>query len=144
MRRLVKFLRLGRAERRLRVAAWATLLWIKIALTLLPFKIVYGWVSRLAGESSKPAARGGASPVDVSRALQSVCGYVPGGRNCLARALAGKLLITRRGYAVTLRVGVARLGERIQAHAWLEHDGRVLIGQDDAVQFTPFPPDLIK
>lgn len=55
---------------------------------------------------------------------------MPGGRNCLARALAAELMLGRYGYSSQLKIGVAKTpsGE-FEAHAWLESEGRVLIGR---------------
>lgn len=54
---------------------------------------------------------------------------LPGGP-CLTQALVLQYLLLRRGEASTrLHIGVARGSEDdLQAHAWVEKDGRVLIG----------------
>ena len=48
---------------------------------------------------------------------------------CLTQALAAQVLFVRHQYAVDLRIGVAK-GEAggLEAHAWLEHGGRVVVG----------------
>lgn len=62
-------------------------------------------------------------------------------RACLTQAMAAEWLLARRGLVTHLQIGVAK-GEdgRLQAHAWLEQDGRILIGGSDSPQqFTPLP-----
>ncbi len=62
-------------------------------------------------------------------------------RPCLTQALALWGLLERHGYQSQLRIGVAREGAaQLKAHAWIEKDGRVLIGgrrSPDA--FVPLP-----
>jgi hypothetical protein len=54
-------------------------------------------------------------------------------RPCLTQALAARYLLARRGVATRLHIGVARGdGGVLSAHAWLERDGRVLIGGDQS------------
>jgi hypothetical protein len=48
-------------------------------------------------------------------------------------------LLQREGYAPQLRIGVSK-AEGFAAHAWLELEGKVLIGDSDVARFTPFPP----
>jgi hypothetical protein len=59
---------------------------------------------------------------------------------CLARALAAQALLARRGHASELRLGVAGGAGRVfEAHAWLERDGRVLIGGPVDERYVPLP-----
>jgi hypothetical protein len=55
--------------------------------------------------------------------------YLPGEVKCLARALATQILLHRYGYTATLCLGVAK-GEKgqLEAHAWVESQGEVVIG----------------
>jgi len=60
---------------------------------------------------------------------------------CLRQALLVEALLARRGIASELRIGVRNLATTgFGAHAWVERDGRVLIGGDDAAsQHLPLP-----
>jgi hypothetical protein len=53
-------------------------------------------------------------------------------RPCLTQALAARYLLSRGGISSVLRIGVARSGEDLQAHAWLERDGVVIIGGEQS------------
>ena len=48
---------------------------------------------------------------------------------CLTQALAAQVLFARHAHAVDLKIGVAK-GDAggLEAHAWLEHGGRVVVG----------------
>jgi hypothetical protein len=64
------------------------------------------------------------------------------GKPCLTEGMATRLLLGRRGLPTELRIGVL-LPEhgRLKAHAWVEHEGRILIGAlPDLQRFTPLPP----
>lgn len=55
--------------------------------------------------------------------------YMPGNVKCLARALTTDVLLNCNDYPSSLRIGVAKekVG-KLEAHAWVESQGRVLIG----------------
>lgn len=58
--------------------------------------------------------------------------------NCLSQSLALARLLRRRGVVPTLQLGVRLTGPKFDAHAWVEHDGRVLNDtQDVHTRFTP-------
>ncbi|HEV8384288.1 MAG TPA: lasso peptide biosynthesis B2 protein [Candidatus Acidoferrales bacterium] len=78
------------------------------------------------------------SPEELARALARGSRLVPGS-TCLVQALAGQWLLQGEGYAPQLRIGVSK-AEGFEAHAWLELDGKVFIGDSDLQRFTPFPP----
>lgn len=64
----------------------------------------------------------------ISIAIQSCARLIPGA-SCLTQALAAEVLMKRRGYACTLRIGVARDGGGpLRAHAWLESKGVAVVG----------------
>jgi hypothetical protein len=73
------------------------------------------------------AGHGGADQPDmVIRAVEAASRFVPAS-NCLSEALTGWVLLTRANALPELRVGVIR-APRLEAHAWVETDGRVVIG----------------
>lgn len=57
----------------------------------------------------------------------------PATGTCLSQALTAQVLLRRNGYPARLRIGVARReGERLQAHAWVESGGRVVMGGSES------------
>ena len=57
---------------------------------------------------------------------------------CLAQALALHVLLQQAGYEVFLHIGVTNNEEgNLKAHAWIESQGRVLIGGSDLNSYTP-------
>jgi hypothetical protein len=66
--------------------------------------------------------------------------YVPAA-TCLTQALAGQVLLNQHCAPTVLRIGVMKdqRGE-FQAHAWIESQGRVVIGDvPDLASFTELP-----
>ena len=56
---------------------------------------------------------------------------------CLPRALAAQAMLRRRGVASRLCLGVAREGEALSAHAWLElGQDNIVVGEAQAPRFT--------
>lgn len=53
-------------------------------------------------------------------------------RPCLSQALAARWLLARDGYPTTLHLGVRQGAAGIEAHAWLEHDDRIVLGGTDS------------
>lgn len=138
MKRLGKFLRLNRSERRLLLRAALLLGAIRLGLWLLPFQTLRRFVVRITGKTQLRAAR-----VSVDRvvwAVEVVSRYMPGVK-CLARALATQALLRQYSHQAHIRIGVARTQKgKLQAHAWVESQGRIVSGGlGDLWRYTPLP-----
>jgi hypothetical protein len=60
------------------------------------------------------------------------------GTTCLTRALAATVLLERSGYPAQVRIGFGRNEEsRLVAHAWVESDGPIVLGDSDPTRYTP-------
>ncbi len=138
MRRLRKFVLLPRAERLLLVKTVFLLSAIRLGLWVLRFRNVRRILARLP--QGREARDNGHEipPGRIAWAVEVVGRHMPGTRNCLVQALATDVLLSRGGHPSRLRIGVAR-GRRgqLEAHAWVEHDGGILIGETGAELFTP-------
>lgn len=119
-----------------------TLLGLSRGLVLsVPFR----WLARNLGEQ-----RGGVSgdpqgtlPADQTRTAETVGAaiewasrHTPWRSNCLAKALAGRAMLARRGVPAALVLGVKRSGERLEAHAWLYAGERIVTGGAERPDFT--------
>jgi hypothetical protein len=71
--------------------------------------------------------------------------FVPA-TTCLTRAMAAQWILGRSGHSTRLRIGVRLSGnERLEAHAWLEECGIVVLGDaNDLSSFTrvPLPEEI--
>ncbi|HVA80168.1 MAG TPA: lasso peptide biosynthesis B2 protein [Candidatus Binataceae bacterium] len=128
MGRLAKLADLPPAERQLLVCGWAEVLVMRAAIWMFPYARVRRIVQRRAlrrfgADRQRPA------PNRIAWAVGAASGLVPGGRNCLVRALATETMLGRYGYPGELRFGVEKdAAGGIRAHAWLESGGRPIIG----------------
>lgn len=93
--------------------------------------------SRLPSDAASHRRTGpGADIRRITWAITRVSPAVPGAE-CLAQAVAARDWLARLGVQSVVRYGVRRDATRaIAAHAWLEHDGVVVLGQAD----TPYAP----
>lgn len=70
--------------------------------------------------------------------VRRIADRLPWHSTCLVRAIAGQLLLKRRG----LRGGVIRLGVKkenntLAAHAWLIYGPQTLLGGEEAISYVP-------
>ena len=117
------------------------LLWLglaRLAIMALPFR----WIAPRLGQHMAESAPTGA-PAQANRlrriawAITVVGRRTPWESDCLAQALAGKMMLRRRGYQSTLYLGVTRNGdEGLDAHAWLRSGDLILTGVHGKERFT--------
>ena len=61
-------------------------------------------------------------------------------RPCLTQALVGRLLLARHGIDTVIQIGVTKDDAELKAHAWLEHDGTIVLGgAQSRDEYRPFP-----
>jgi hypothetical protein len=90
----------------------------------LGLKRTQAWlVPRLQSRSS----RHGVDPARIARMVQIAARRGPVRAKCLPASLALQALLARAGVASELRVGVRKRGARLEAHAWVEHEGVALM-----------------
>jgi hypothetical protein len=135
-RRLAKFFRLSRSDRQLLVRAALAVVSAKLAIRTLRLPAARAAVTRLErlGWFVTPT-----SADRVVWAVEAVGRAIPGMKNCLVQAIAAEAILVRTGHRCELRIGAAKTGpDELIAHAWLESEGRVLIGEFELDRYTPF------
>lgn len=65
---------------------------------------------------------------NVIYAINIMSNYTPKA-TCLTRALAAQILLTKYHYLSTLKIGVSKKNDQFEAHAWLEVNNEVVLGQ---------------
>jgi len=136
-RHLIAFVRLPAHMRSLLVESLLLVLFVRMALTLLPFQRVRRMLTlsmRTPGpEEPDPTARSERICWAVAAAAQ----YVPAA-TCLTQALAAQVLLTRAGVQCRSYIGVRRDAAGIfAAHAWVACGDRVVVGARGHEEFTP-------
>jgi hypothetical protein len=62
---------------------------------------------------------------------------------CLSRSVALARMLARRNVSSEIRIGVRTREDRLEAHAWVEVDGRAVNDREDIVRsYTPFDQPL--
>jgi len=122
LRRVRTLAALPNAERCLLLRAF-TLLWLcRVALWLLPFRRVARWAER-----SRVRVGTGTEVDRIACAVSVAARFVPRA-TCLVRALAGARLFAEWGQRVRVVIGARKRADDLEAHAWLESGGQVVLG----------------
>ena len=136
--RLREFARLA-ADRRRRLLTALRLLWlVRVGLWTVSFRRLRGMLLRMEQKAPEQGSR--ATADELVWCIEAAKRYVPAA-TCLTCSMAAQVLLRRNGHGSTLRIGVAR-GTRggLEAHAWVECDSRVVVGEvDNLERFTPLP-----
>jgi Transglutaminase-like superfamily len=136
---LNKFLRLPAADRRLLMKVVLLVWMVRTGLWLIPFRVMRQLLAKMARGPIVSSAEESALVARIAWAVSVTSRYVPAA-TCLTQALATKVLLSRNGYHAVVRIGVARseMG-RFQAHAWVESNGKIVIGGSESSlqRYTP-------
>ncbi|MCU0527693.1 MAG: lasso peptide biosynthesis B2 protein [Elainella sp. Prado103] len=130
---------LAPTDRLLLLSAWLGLIIIRLGLFLFPFQTLRSGLTKWVAVHHPLF-----SPLSVDQivwAVEIASRLQPGGVKCLARALFTQSLLVQQGYPAQLRIGVAKssIGQ-LEAHAWVEHQGEIVIGAlPQLASFTPLP-----
>ena len=126
-----KLRRFSSAERTLLLQSLVLLAWVRLILWVLPFR----WVSRLLTPHSENHRIRTAIPEDrVIWAVRVMATRVPGA-TCLVQAMVAKYLLERCGRKPCLHFGITKDNGRLLAHAWLDVDGRTVLGGEVAATY---------
>jgi hypothetical protein len=129
------------AERRLLLRATLLLWAIRVGLLTLRFQALRRFLASVPQPPAGVRAPGVLSPDRIAWCVEAAGRYVPGARTCLNQALAAQALLKREGHPASLRIGVSRgEGGQLKAHAWVESQGRVVVGgAGDLSRYAPLP-----
>ncbi len=128
------------------IVALATLPLVNFGLKLVGYARLERWLATTSPtpRRSRPEAKAErvldrtADAVDVAARRGAIYG------TCLSRSLTLWWLLRWQGVSTTLNIGVRRATGIFEAHAWLEHAGRVINDRSDiGREFTPFDPEAL-
>jgi hypothetical protein len=137
MRGLLKSIRLKSGDRKILIKA-VTLLWaVRIGLWILPFQRLRELLSKRTRYAVAATQPDTTLVERITRGVNLMSRYVPAA-TCLAQALVTVTLLEEAGLPACLRIGVARSNGKLEAHAWVESKGEVIIGGThvDLTRFT--------
>lgn len=131
MRALFRLVSLKPGERRLLFTGMGLMPLVRIALSIWPV----GRVTHFLDGLNKRFPRSSGPEIELRQAancLRQAAQLCPLPTTCLSQAISAKMLMARYGHSAELCVGVLKSDNMLQAHAWLECPGDILVG-------TPVP-----
>jgi hypothetical protein len=129
-------------ERRVTAADCRMLAAVRVIHALARTAIVYLSIpaARRLLTALRPAALAIAGSAPEPRIIWAIeaCGRLAIDKStCLSRALTAELLLASAGRPLTLVIGVSASERGLLSHAWIERDGRVLIGGPQPPGYSP-------
>ncbi|MBI4500160.1 MAG: lasso peptide biosynthesis B2 protein [Gemmatimonadetes bacterium] len=108
----------------------AFIMLVRIGLRFLPHRSLQRLNHDHVVSAPPVYARDRGAPGRIAWALGALAPRLPGKNTCLIQALAAHAMLRRRGYPSELRIGVSGKDPAgaIKAHAWVECEGRVVVG----------------
>jgi transglutaminase superfamily protein len=134
------FWRLEVTRRRLVPEAAVLLLLVHVGLRLCSYSRLHRVLGFLASRTRVAPSVSAAGHVEVAWAVTTAGRRLPLKTTCLVEALATDAMLRRRHHASQLRFGVRQSGSgpRLDAHAWVECEGDLVIGiVDNLDDFAP-------
>lgn len=119
-----KFRSLPPPERWLLLHCGGLLIFVHLALILLPLTTVVG----LLGSRKRRSPSQGIPAERVCYLVEVAARHVPVNTTCLRKALVLYHLLAGRMAQLKVSVGTRMVDERFEAHAWLESEGQVIFG----------------
>jgi Transglutaminase-like superfamily len=140
IRRLRNFFRISRGDRQLLVMSLILLAAIRLGLWLLPFRTLLKLLTRISQPIKNAQITNLVTVGKIVWVVNVVSRYMPGVK-CLARALTTEVLMRRHQLSSQLCIGVAKTERgKLEAHAWVEYQGKVVIGGlSNLSKFVPLP-----
>lgn len=124
MKLLRKFRSLNPGERRLLLQTALVVAFSRVGLFVLPFGRLKDY---LAGRASNHPIREDIPIAHLVWAVRTAAIYIPRA-TCLTQVLAAKYQLERSGRRSRIHIGVASDNGRFLAHAWLECEGKTILG----------------
>ena len=128
-----KFLNLNNSEKIIIFKALVLLGIVRILLWILPFSIMKRFINRFDIISDRNTSK--FSKEKLIWAIQTMSIYIPK-TNCLTLALGAKILLYMYNYSSNIQIGVSRTDFKLEAHAWLESDNVIILGESNR-EYTP-------
>jgi hypothetical protein len=141
MKQILRFVRLAPQDRNLFLKACLLLSFVRFGLFLRSFNRLCKFLERFSAVNPSTVSDRRVLIHRVVWAIDASCKLMPGTVKCLARALTMKTLLDMHNCPSTLMIGVDKnAAKQLEAHAWVEYEGHVVMGQlHDLSRFKPLP-----
>jgi hypothetical protein len=126
--KLVKFFKISGFEQILIIEAICLLVVARLMVFWIPFR----WTALVLQKQQVVKYRGLESSNVVKQiiwGLQVAIRHIPWNAKCLEQAIAGNIMLARRGILSTLYLGLAKdKKDNLSAHAWLQSGSKIVVG----------------
>jgi hypothetical protein len=92
-----------------------------------------GLTPMLEEPADRPHQRNHALATKIASTVDVAFGIVPVAPTCLRRSLTLKRELSRLGLYSTIHIGVRRVADKVEAHAWLEIDDQIINDDPDLI-----------
>jgi hypothetical protein len=123
---IVSFIRLNFNDKLLVIESLFWLLSIRVMLWIFSFTSVQKKVQKIVNHYN-PNPKKKIAIKNLKNIMLTTAGYVPYA-TCLVQALAGHILFFKYGFPTSIKIGVLSENGEFEAHAWLEHEEKVVLG----------------
>jgi hypothetical protein len=142
--KLRTFQALNSSERACLLRALRLLPAVRMSLRLIGTRRTQAWLARSYKPPALSATRDEARIRQVVRMVRVAQRYHRFWSNCLSHSLTLWSLLRHEGFEADVRIGARLQNGKLQAHAWVEWQGRVLNDASDGMgDFTPFDRPLL-
>lgn len=109
-----------------------------LAIRILPFHRVAGWIGRqLEVDDAEPEGTTNQHLIRRVRwAIESTARRVPWKCKCLAQAIMARSMLARRGVSGTVHFGLTKSDNSLEGHAWLRTGGTTVTGRVGLHNYT--------
>jgi len=126
MTRVLKFFNVSARERSILIRSFVWVTLFRIGLSVLPFSATKKWT--IDNDEPISTDHDRQTVIEVVRSIRVASRFVPHA-TCLTQALAARKLLEHYGQRAELKIGVTKSNGDFEAHAWLEIDGRIVLGK---------------
>jgi hypothetical protein len=108
------------------IEAWFWLLVFDIGLRALPFPKLQTYTAQLATHPISSPEQTRKLLFSINNAVDHACYNHIYPMTCLRRSLVLQKMLSKRGIATELKIGVRKEAGQLSAHAWVEYQGKSL------------------
>lgn len=115
-----------------KVLALKSLYWVfmvRIMVWMFSFPVVKSKVQKKASRYD-PDVKHPVARAKLRIMIMQSARFVPRA-TCLIQALAGYIMFSKYGYNTSIKIGVLAENGEFEAHAWLEQDEKVVLGESE-------------
>lgn len=131
MNSIKKFIQLKPEERSLFFEAYFTLIWVRILLIFTSFKFLSRKLDIVDLHLSPEVIneKQMKNVKKISKSIKQASNYVLGTSTCLVQSVSVQKMLKKRSLQGSLYVGVSKDDVMIHAHAWIQCNDEIVIGE---------------